>query len=89
MFKIKQIEQMLRKYSIKFETYTIEKKKKTEKRIEIYICRVGDNFYDYGEHAPKKLNFFPRIDDTLKEVLLTDPRIHFIYCEDCCGCAGW
>lgn len=51
--------------------------------LYIKCCAVGDNFYDYGERPPKRLDF------SRAPYLKDDPRIEIIYCEDCCGCAGW
>lgn len=47
-------------------------------------CAVGDNFYDYGEDEPEHMDV-----DFKYRLLLGNPRIHFIKCEDCCRCAGW
>lgn len=55
-------------------------------QLIVKACRLGDNFYDYGESAPRKLSY-----EYLPELkgLEDDFRIQIILCEDCSGCGGW
>lgn len=54
--------------------------------LVIQSCQLGNNFYDYEEDPPEKLDFslFPELEE-----LEDDPRIHILWCSGCCGCAGW
>ena len=54
--------------------------------LVIQSCQLGNNFYDYEEDPPEKLDFSlcPELEE-----LEDDPRIYILWCSDCCGCAGW
>ena len=54
--------------------------------LVIQSCQLGNNFYDYEEDPPEKLDFsrFPELEE-----LEDDPRIYILWCSDCCGCSGW
>ena len=54
--------------------------------LVIQSCQLGNNFYDYEEEPPEKLDF--SLHPELKE-LEDDPRIYILWCSACCGCAGW
>lgn len=76
----KELKEYLNKNKIEF----FEMEDTEEEIVCIYWCQVGDNFYDYGEKPPKHMNFKKDL-----EFLKDDPRINFIECCNCCGCAGW
>lgn len=61
---------------------------RSDNNQQLYIkcCALGNNFYDYGENQPEKIDF--SICPNLKGIE-SDPRISIIWCEDCCSCAGW
>lgn len=50
-------------------------------------CYFGNNFFDYGEVKPKKMDFTDCPPELKK--LLDKKKIEYLSCEDCYGCAGW
>lgn len=81
MKKIKDIKRILENKNISYSEWD------NGQGITIQACELGDNYYNYGEDAPDKI----KIDDEeiRKLDLENDHRIHFIRCEDCCGCGSW
>jgi len=79
MRKLKDIEKYLIKNKI--ENYRTE----NGQYVCVNCCSIGDNFYDYGESAPKELKYYS---PTLKEIA-NDRRVKIIMCEDCSGCGNW
>ena len=80
MIKLKELEKILDCEKIHYEIGG-------NNVIYIKRCEVGDNFYDYNqEKTPIK---YDCCSQKLASLIKDDFRVHIVYCEDCCGCAGW
>lgn len=74
-----EIIEKLEKAGVNFEYHGFD-----EKVVVLRACEIGDNFYDYGDEAPDKME----CEEELKFVL-DNPLIYIKDCSECCGCAGW